>query len=376
MNEINLDDMTMPTNQPTHEPPTIGIELLTNKHKQAPVNITPVNISKVEPQEIKLDDDIFKISSDPIPINISSLPPVNVNLSNETKPVKLEDLKTNLEDVKTPNTFIPTTSNESHETYEEHQKKKFEILCNLERLEQRGFKMERKYTMDSNFTDMKRESDRIKRKIEVDKSVRFQRKMLIACVTGIEFLNGKFDPFDVKLDGWSESVHENAEDYDDIFEELHTKYSQTTNMAPELKLLFMLGGSGFMFHLTQSLFKSSIPGVGDIMKQNPDLMNQFEQAAAKTSTSPGFGNFMSGLTNVQQSPAKSSQNAPPSPQNQMKGPQDISEILSQVNATNSNNISLDNLSNMSESDNDTLRHINLTSKRKSPRSGNAISLDI
>ena len=31
-------------------------------------------------------------------------------------------------------------------------------------------------------------------------------KMLMACVTGIEYLNNRFDPFDVKLEGWSESV--------------------------------------------------------------------------------------------------------------------------------------------------------------------------
>ena len=105
-------------------------------------------------------------------------------------------------------------------------------------------------------------------------------------------MNNKFDPLDLKLDGWSESVHENATDYDDIFEELHEKYKEKASMAPELKLIIMLAGSGFMFHLTQSIFKSSIPGVGDIMKQNPDLMNQFAKAAANASTSPGFGNFM------------------------------------------------------------------------------------
>ena len=41
----------------------------------------------------------------------------------------------------------------------------------------------------------------------------------------------------------------------------------------------MLGGSAFMFHLTNTMFKSSIPGMDDILKQNPDLMNQFAKAA-------------------------------------------------------------------------------------------------
>ena len=45
--------------------------------------------------------------------------------------------------------------------------------------------------------------------------------MLMACVTGLEFLNGKFDPFDVKLDGWLQICkNENLNDYDEIFEEI------------------------------------------------------------------------------------------------------------------------------------------------------------
>ena len=48
--------------------------------------------------------------------------------------------------------------------------------------------------------------------------------MLMAFVSGLEFLNQKFDPFDLKLDGWAESVHENIDDYDDVFGELHEKY--------------------------------------------------------------------------------------------------------------------------------------------------------
>ena len=106
--------------------------------------------------------------------------------------------------------------------------------------------------------------------------------MLITFCSGIEFLNGRFDPINAKLDGWSESVHENIVDYDEVFEELHEKYSGSGEMAPELKLIMMVGGSAFMYHLTNTMFKSSLPGMGDIMKQNPDLMKQFASAAANT----------------------------------------------------------------------------------------------
>ena len=171
------------------------------------------------------------------------------------------------------------------------------LLCNLERLEKRGTTLSKTFTMESDYDEMKREYDRIVKAKEIDRSVRFQRKMLVAFVTAIEFMNNKFDPVEAKLDGWSESVHENLDDYDDIFEELHEKYKTKTSMPPELRLILMLGGSGFMFHLTQTLFKSSLPGVGDIMKQNPKLMKDFAQAAASSmkSSEPGLGNLMSDL---------------------------------------------------------------------------------
>jgi hypothetical protein len=150
--------------------------------------------------------------------------------------------------------------------------------------------------------------------------------MLMACITGIEFLNSKFDPFDVKLDGWAEQVGENLEEYDDIFAELHDKYKSKAKMAPELKLLFQLGGSAIMLHMTNTMFKSAIPGMDDIMRQNPDLMQKFTQAAVSSmgSTNPGFSNFMSSMGGAGPS-SQAQSSAPKRPD--MKGPSDISDIL-------------------------------------------------
>ena len=66
-------------------------------------------------------------------------------------------------------------------------------------------------------------------------------------------------------------------------------------MAPELKLLFQLGGSGIMVHMTNTMFKSAMPGMDDIMRQNPELAQQFTQAAVNSmgQQNPGFGGFMS-----------------------------------------------------------------------------------
>ena len=180
---------------------------------------------------------------------------------------------------------------------EEILKEKFKILRKLEDLERKGVNLTKKYNMESSLDEMKGEYEMIIAEKEKNNAVKFQAKMLMACITGIEFLNNKFDPFDIKLDGWSEQVHENINEYDEIFAELHEKYKSKATMAPELKLLFQLGGSAMMVHMTNTMFKSAMPGMDDIMRQNPDLMKQFTQAAATSmgESNPGLGGFMSNI---------------------------------------------------------------------------------
>jgi len=75
---------------------------------------------------------------------------------------------------------------------------------------------------------------------------------------------------------------ENLDDYDGIFEELYVKYKTKMHVAPEVKLLMMLGGSAMMFHLTNSMFKAAIPNMSDVMKQNPELVKSMVQAVQNT----------------------------------------------------------------------------------------------
>ena len=182
---------------------------------------------------------------------------------------------------------------------EEELKEKFKYLRRLEDLEKKGISVSKRYNMDSDLQEMIGEYETIIAEKERTNSVKFQGKMLMACITGIEFLNNRFDPFDIKLDGFGEQVNENIDEYDDIFGELHEKYKSKASMSPELKLLFQLGGSAMMVHMSNTLFKSSMPGMDDIMKQNPELMKQFTQAAVNTmgQSNPGFGGFMNNIFN-------------------------------------------------------------------------------
>ena len=169
----------------------------------------------------------------------------------------------------------------------------------MEGLEKKGVELSKKYTMESPLAEMQGEYETIMEEKSKQNSVKFQGNMLMAIINGMEFLNNRFDPFDIKLDGWGEQINENITDYDEIFGELHDKYKSKASMAPELKLLFQLGGSAMMVHMTNTMFKSAMPGMDDILRQNPDLMRSFQSAAVNSmsQSSPGMAGFMSGLMN-------------------------------------------------------------------------------
>ena len=210
----------------------------------------------------------------------------------------------------------------------DNEKKKQEILIKLLALEKKGVSLTKTYSLKSSLDELEFEYNTQKHSAEVEASVHFQQKMLMAAVTGAEFLNKKFDPIGAKLDGWSESVMDNITDYEEIFAQLHEKYSEKASMPPELQLLVTLVGSGFMFHLTNTLFKSTLPGLGDVLKSNPDIMKNISSAMGQAM------NQSQGLTpnkpNTNSSTPMSSFIPPPQQNNDMSGPSvDLSSMMNQ-----------------------------------------------
>src|SRR6056300_10699 len=163
---------------------------------------------------------------------------------------------------------------------------KADLVNKLGRLEKKGFTVNKRLNAYSPIDELRNEVKRITYSIDVDKSIKFSRRMLIACTTGLEFLNKKYNPFEIQLAGWSENVMENVDDYDEVFEELYVKYRTKMHVAPEVKLIMMLGGSAMMFHLTNSMFKSVMPNMNDVIKQNPDLVKNMMAAVQNTTRAP------------------------------------------------------------------------------------------
>ena len=135
-------------------------------------------------------------------------------------------------------------SSEPKLSKDEFLREKFKYLRKLEHLEKKGVELTKKYNMDSNLQEMIGEYEMIMEEKTKQNSIKLQGNILMTINNEIEFANNRFDPFDIKLDGWGEQINENVTDYDDVFGELYEKYKSKASLAPELKLMFQLGGSG------------------------------------------------------------------------------------------------------------------------------------
>ena len=334
------------------------LNLIINKEKVKPMDksssqIPEVNVSKEDSNPFSIDSsnpivNSFEQSDEKITVEtvIENTPEVDLSTKETDEPsIKIDSFNTSSSINNESYHNIPSESTSSYSTYRENdyereRTEKAHLLNKFDKLRRMGIHIPQEFNFSSDLETMRHEYNKIKGQKELENSIKFQRKMLMACITGLEFLNNRFDPFDVKLNGWSESVHENINDYNEVFEELHEKYHTKTQMAPELKLLFMLGGSAFMFHLTNSMFKSQLPGLGDIMKQNPDLMRQFASAAMGSmggQSGPDMSSmFMGGSSNSNRSDSSSRTNTTSTSSSKtFTPPTGIDELLNSLQSDNS-----------------------------------------
>jgi hypothetical protein len=377
MEEISLDKFDM------SDTPSVnfggGIELLMNDRKKS--NSSGDNISLVD--ELNELENLGKPNNPPEfkPIRMDTR---NINVEKKDTPISIGKDTRNIDTQFQSNDGfqhidnIPledVTKNMETKSKEEILKEKFNLLRKLGALQDKGVNLSKHYTMESSLDEMKGEYEYIVSEKEKKNSMGFQAKVLTTLITGMEFLNNKFDPFDIKLDGLSEQINENIEDYDEIFAELHEKYKSKAKLAPELRLMFQVAGSAMMVHMTNTMFKSAIPGMDDIMRQNPDLMNQFTKAAVNSmeNKNPGMAGFM----NEFRSKPMREEMRPPErmPQREeMRGPENINSILSGLNKKI--DVSNQNESTISIEEIENLTNIPTSSRRKRRSDKSTISLDI
>lgn len=165
-------------------------------------------------------------------------------------------------------------------------KQKLKYLNALRKMEQKGVILSKRYTFDDDLDVMQAEFEAHSADTKAKQSIQMQTAFLKACVHGLEMVNKRWDPADLQLDGWAESVDENIEEYEDIFEEIHVAYLGD-GMGPISRLLIKLAMSGTMVHMSNKYLRTAMPNMDQIMRENPEFVNSFQQAAAKTMQNNG-----------------------------------------------------------------------------------------
>lgn len=201
-----------------------------------------------------------------------------------------------------------TDPNVPSQGYTSIDEEKADLLFKMDRLRKKGMTV-RIMDFTNDIREIRLEAARIRNEMELDNSLAFSKKMLMAVVSTMEFLNKRYDPFDLALDGWGEHVMEGIDSYDNVLEKLYYKYRNRASMPPEMELLLSLAGSAFMFHMTNSMFKKLASNAGGGGGNNPDLLRS----------------MMSAFSNVakQASPSQAAapqQSQPPPPPQQQQQP--------------------------------------------------------
>ena len=173
-------------------------------------------------------------------------------------------------------------------SYEDIQKEKAIYLSKLKRLAANPTVVARKFTFMNSLEEIKGEVMRIEKDLEIARGINFCRNGVVFFSNMVEMASGGV------MEGWSNvvMVDINNNSYDAVLEELYEKYSKHVSMGPELKLISMIAGSAFMFHLQKNVVAAGV--------------NRGNSGGGGNWLSSMFGNMMGGgSANPQQNTSRS-----------------------------------------------------------------------
>ncbi len=165
---------------------------------------------------------------------------------------------------------------------------KLNMLRQLGELTQHGVKLSQNYSMKSDYKAMKYENDLHRSIRDKHNGTKWLGNFLLNACWGVELANENFNPFEFKLKGWSEQMNDDIDDYYDVLGELYEKWFKSGKpIPPELKLMFMVGGSAIKFHIANTAL-GKIPTLSEALKQNPALAKKLNEQAVSEKVKERF----------------------------------------------------------------------------------------
>lgn len=284
----------------------------------------------------KKDDELENLSESS-ESNLSNSTNMN-QLQQQSNNKKYDDMESvNNDEVKSVSSYAG-----SDLSPEEVLKKKRLLLFKLKRLQQKGYQPSRFYDMNSSLEELTAEVESIKREANLNQGVKVAKNALVSVCSLLEYVNNKFDPADIVLDGWSEEINDDVQagEYDEVMEEIYYKYYDKVSMGPEMKLITMVGGSAVKFHLSHTLLKTMVPNAEALLKQNPGLKNEINNLIQKNV--PEMKQVQNEINNLGRGEVQGLTQQV----REMKGPSDnVEDIIAEIEKEANNNQSENNIQN-------------------------------
>lgn len=189
--------------------------------------------------------------------------------------------------------FNDSNDNNTYDELSDREKriKKLAVYNELMRLKhQYKVQLSKDFTMASDYHEMEEELTYQRNTKNREIGIDWSKKGLLGIIWAIEYFNGRYDPFGFQLDGWQEQMSlevKNNPEYTDVIGEIYDKYVSTgRKMEPELKLLLLICGSAFGFHMTKQYAKN-LPGLEDALKNDPTILGKLQSVISNTLNSGG-----------------------------------------------------------------------------------------
>lgn len=306
LDNINFSQEFHPSTKTNSEKPSVsfggGIELLMNDKKRASNSTTKIALDDLDNLESELND-LSKTSTTESSKSLSGLSgfgnmfglgskqetatPIRTNhsLGQATKETG-HSASSTWDGFSKVGADIPTsestTRSSSNMNDREKRRKKRLMIKKLEEWSEKGqFKHLSSFNMESNYDEVEDEYEGAMEEKRKKDAIKLQGWWFTTVINTLEYGNALVNPFDLNLDGWGEQISDDLDSYEEIFSELHEKY-KGGKMAPEVSLLLRIGFSAAVVNMSNKMLSSATPGFNDVIKQSPELMKMFSNAAVET----------------------------------------------------------------------------------------------
>lgn len=208
-----------------------------------------MNTDKIKDEDNELLEDIDDLMKDDI-MNNYNKDDNNDNEVNDNNDINDINEEENIEEQQTdpseinPNDFKEILDNGEFDNLSPQQQRiiKYDLLMKLADLvKTNGIQITTDYNMNSNYYDIKREYDYHVRVRGKKRTISTIYSGIICAAKGLEFLNNKFDPFGLNINGFTLNLESSREELLDVLTELYDKYlsTQGKEISPEMQLVFI-----------------------------------------------------------------------------------------------------------------------------------------